>query len=108
MKRTAKSKKSKKYKKQGRKTLFDFAVVSISVPCAGIHESTPDNQNAPRVIRVNPWTKTESCVTLYIMKIYLDHCAYNRPFDDQNNRLVRQPGWLSIGLKPAKSCSFSG
>jgi hypothetical protein len=22
-----------------------------------------------------------------------------------DNRLVRQPGWLSIGLKPAKSCS---
>jgi hypothetical protein len=32
--------------------LFGFAVVSISVPCAGIHESTPDDQNGISVTRV--------------------------------------------------------
>jgi hypothetical protein len=48
-----KSKKSKKYKKERRANFFDFcdfAVGYISVPCAGVHESTPGEQNRPGVI----------------------------------------------------------
>jgi hypothetical protein len=44
--------------KEGMKNLFDlfdFAVVSISVPCAGAHESTLDEQNGISVICVALW-----------------------------------------------------
>jgi hypothetical protein len=43
------------------------------------------NSRYVNIYTKNIWTKVKIYGTVFSMRIYLDHCAYNRPFDDQGN-----------------------